>query len=117
MVRHLIFTVTFISTASHAVEVCDSTKSKCTQVGSSAAWLLSIIETSIEPCKNNTEIGGWLANNSWLIAKVKAAESEYDDLIRAQHKFWNTANVDISNQCSKLVKLIKSGSPLNSELR
>lgn len=117
MVRHLIITLAFLSTASYAVEICDSRKSKCAQVGSGAAWMLSIIETSLEPCKNNIEIGEWLHNYSWLVTKVKAAKPEYDYFIRAQDKFWNTANVDIPNQCSKLVNLIKSGSPLNSELR
>ena len=118
MARCLFLIISLLSWQVSSNEICDTNSKKCAQVGSAAAWVLSIIETSKESCGDNIEISQWLKSNQWLVERVKANESEYDYLAQMQKRtYWISDNPDVAQQCSKIVTLIKSGSPLNSELR
>jgi len=80
--------------------------------------MLSIIETSQESCGENNEISQWLKLNHWLVEQVKSNESEYYYLVQMQKRtYWSSNNSEVTQQCSEIITLIKSGSPLNSELR
>ncbi|TMO83582.1 hypothetical protein [Pseudoalteromonas spongiae] len=118
MVRCLFFIIVFFSTQIDANEICDTESGKCEKVGTGGAWMLSIIETSVIPCGNPTEITNWLAEHDWLLDRVKAKSTEYDHLFKMQKRlFWNAENKDKTQHCSKLITLIKNGNPLNSNLR
>ncbi|MDP4983782.1 hypothetical protein [Pseudoalteromonas tunicata] len=118
MARCLFLIIALISWQVSSNEICDANSKKCAQVGSAAAWMLSIIETSKEQCGANNEISQWLKSNHWLVEQVKANESEYAYLSQMQKRtYWNTNNSEIAQQCSEIVTLIKSGSPLNFDLR
>jgi hypothetical protein len=118
MVRYLFLVISLLSWQVSSNEICDTKSNKCAQVGSAAAWMLSIIETSKDSCGENNEISQWLKSNHWLVKQVKANESEYDYLAQMQKiTYWSSKNPEIPQQCSKLITLIKSGTPLSSELR
>ena len=118
MVRSLFLIVSVFSMQVYANEFCDTNSKKCEQVGSAAAWTLSIIETSTKICGANNEISQWLKANQWLTEQVKASEAEYEYLAQSQERtYWGVNSPEVLQQCSKVVNLIKNGSPLNSELR
>ena len=118
MIRCLIFILVIFSTQISANEICDANSGKCEKVGTGAAWMLSIIETSEVPCGNPIEIGNWLTDHEWLLDKVRAESTEYDYLLKMQKRsFWDADNKDKVQRCSKLITLIKNGDPLNSDLR
>ncbi len=117
-IRYLFLIIGFFSVQVSSNEICDANSKKCAQVGSAAAWVLSIIETSKEPCIDNKVIGQWLKSNEWLTEQVKASEPEYAYLVKMQKRTYRDINkTDKLLQCSKIITLIKSASPLNSELR
>lgn len=118
MARCLLLIITLLSWRVSSNEICDPISKKCAQVSTAAAWMLSIIETSKESCGEDNEISQWLKSNRWLTEQVKANESEYEYLAQMQKStYWNSNNSKIAQQCSQLITLIKSGSPLTSELR
>jgi hypothetical protein len=118
MIRCLFLIIILYSFQVSSNEICDTTSEKCAQVGSAAAWMLSIIESSEKSCSANKEISEWLKSNQWLTKQVKENEPEYDYLVQMQKsKYWSDKNPEIPRQCSKIIALIKSGTPLSSELR
>ncbi|MCG7549267.1 hypothetical protein MHN81_15035 [Pseudoalteromonas sp. Of7M-16] len=118
MVRCLFIIIALFFWQVSSNEICDANSKKCAQVGSAAAWMLSIIETSKESCDENNEISQWLKSNHWLVEQVKANESEYDYLAQMQKRmYWSSNNPKVAQQCREIITLIKSGSPLTSELR
>ncbi|WOH38224.1 hypothetical protein RI844_03020 [Thalassotalea fonticola] len=108
----------FSSNTLLATELCDSTSNKCAQIGSGAAWLLSIIETSKHVCTSSEDVHYWLEENKWLIKKIKSEEPEYAHFLEMQsNSFWKTGNPEIQDNCDKVTELVHNEHPLNSSLR
>jgi hypothetical protein len=101
----------------HAKTLCDENSENCQEVGSAASYLLSIIETSLEPCKNS-KVAEWLEEYKWLIIQVKESDREYPYLKQMQRQaFWAPENPDQEKYCLKIQKLVTSSNPLNQEMR
>ena len=101
----------------HAKTLCDENSENCQEVGSAASWLLSIVETSLETCKNS-KVEEWLKEYKWLTIQIKESDSEYPFLKQMQKEsFWALENPDLEEQCLKVQKLVASSNPLNQEMR
>jgi len=119
MRRHITLLLLTLSTYGvQATEVCDQTSSKCAQIGSASAWLLSIIETSMNSCPPSNTVDSWFQDNQWLAEKIKSQEPQYNYLIEMQLKtFWDSNNPDFLSNCLKVEKQVGKVDPLNEELR
>jgi hypothetical protein len=115
----LLFLVNF---SLNAESLCDANGNRCEEIGSGAPWMLSILETSLSVCAKKvngySQVEVWLKNHDWLLPKVKAMTSEYENLIKMQKKsFWHPDNPEILKNCKGLLKLVQSDAPLSSSYR
>ena len=119
MKRHIsLLLLTLTTFGIHSLEVCDEASSRCAKVGSAAAWLLSIIETSTSACPPSDAVNSWLRDSRWLTEKVKHQEPEYNYFVEMQlRSFWDKNNPEFMDTCDKVAELVSKSSPLNEELR
>lgn len=102
-------------------EVCSEEGNHCQFVGSAGPWLLSIIETAIDPCSSMDGVSTivlWLNEYDWLLEQVRVMEREYDYLLKTQtEEFWTVSDFYRKRQCIEVITLLKNEHPLNDSMR
>ncbi|RUO18515.1 hypothetical protein CWE08_11400 [Aliidiomarina iranensis] len=107
--------------SSAAIEICSKEANRCQFVGSAGPWLLSIIETAIEPCGSSdggSKIAHWLNEYDWLLEQVRVMDQEYDYLLKMQaEEFWTVSDFYRQKQCNEVITLLQNEHPLNDSMR